>query len=93
MMSPLKPPTHPQYNHLDEPGNLGQAVSDFHPCPVHEPTALGQPSGNRAGFQNLIDAGLPEFTFEAVILNFSERFPADVVEACRHSLAKAGAKI
>src|SRR6266404_4382660 len=48
----------------------------------------GKLHGNRPGFQSLIEAGLPEFTFEAVILKFSERFPADVVEACRHTLAK-----
>ncbi len=53
----------------------------------------GKLHGNRPGFKSLIEAGLPEFTFEAVIVRFSERFPADVVEACRHTLAKVGAKI
>lgn len=52
----------------------------------------GKLHGNRPGFHSLVEAGLPEFTFEAVILRFSERFPNDVVEACANTLAKAGAK-
>jgi hypothetical protein len=53
----------------------------------------GKLRGNRPGFKSLIDAGLPEFTFEAVILKFAQRFPPDVVEACRLTLAEAGAKL
>ena len=47
--------------------------------------------GNRPGFQHLIEAGLPEFTFEAVVIRFAERFPPDAVAACRETLRKAGA--
>src|SRR5262249_11737179 len=35
--------------------------------------------GNRPGFHSLIEAGLPEFTFEAVVVRFADRFPPDAV--------------
>jgi len=47
--------------------------------------------GNRPGFHALIEAGLSEFTAEAVVIRFADRFPADVVENCRETLRKAGA--
>jgi hypothetical protein len=47
--------------------------------------------GNRPGFRSLIEAGLPEFTFEAVVVRFADRFPADVVASCRETLRTAGA--
>lgn len=53
----------------------------------------GKLRGDRPGFKALIDAGLPEFTFEAVILRFAHRFPTDVVESCRLTLAEAGTKL
>jgi hypothetical protein len=46
--------------------------------------------GNRPGFHALIEAGLPEFTFEAVIVRFSDRFTPEVVASCRETLKKAG---
>jgi hypothetical protein len=45
--------------------------------------------GNRPGFHSLIQAGLPEFTFEAVVVRFADRFPPDVVASCRETLRKA----
>jgi hypothetical protein len=47
--------------------------------------------GNRPGFRSLIEAGLPEFTFEAVVVRFADRFPPDVVASCRETLRNAGA--
>ena len=47
--------------------------------------------GNRPGFRSLIDANLPEFTFEAVVVRFANRFPPDVVKSCRETLKDAGA--
>jgi hypothetical protein len=47
--------------------------------------------GNRSGFRTLIEAGLPEFTFEAVIVRFADRFSPEVVASCRDTLRKAGA--
>jgi hypothetical protein len=47
--------------------------------------------GNRPGFQHLIEAGLPESTFEAVVICFADRFPPDAVAACRETLRKTGA--
>jgi hypothetical protein len=46
--------------------------------------------GNRPGFHTLIEAGLPEFTFEAVVVRFSDRFTPEVVASCRETLKKAG---
>jgi hypothetical protein len=46
--------------------------------------------GDRPGFHALIEAGLPEFTFEAVIVRFSDRFTPEVVASCRETLKKAG---
>jgi hypothetical protein len=46
--------------------------------------------GNRPGFHTLIDAGMPEFTFESVVVRFSDRFTPDVVSSCRETLKKAG---
>jgi hypothetical protein len=48
--------------------------------------------GKRPGFQALIEAGLPEFTFEAVIVRFADRFPPDAVASCRETLRRAGAQ-
>jgi hypothetical protein len=48
--------------------------------------------GNRPGFHSLIEAGLPEFTFEAVVVRFADRFPPDVVASCRETLRKAGTR-
>jgi hypothetical protein len=49
--------------------------------------------GNRPGFRSLIEAGLPEFTFEAVVVRFADRFPPDVVASCRETLRNAGASL
>jgi hypothetical protein len=46
--------------------------------------------GNRQGFHTLIEAGMPEFTIEAVVLRFSDRFTPEVVADCRETLKKAG---
>ena len=45
--------------------------------------------GNRSGFHALIEAGLPEFTFEAVVVRFADQFTPDVVASCRETLRKA----
>ena len=47
--------------------------------------------GNRPGFHSLIEAGLLELTFEAVVVRFADRFPPDAVASCRETLRKAGA--
>lgn len=46
--------------------------------------------GNRAGFHTLIEAGMSEFTFEAVVVRFPDRFTPEVVASCRETLKKAG---
>lgn len=47
--------------------------------------------GNRQGFHSLIEAGLPEFTFDAVVVRFADRFPPDAVASCQETLRRAGA--
>jgi hypothetical protein len=46
--------------------------------------------GNRQGFHSLVEAGLPEFTFEAVVVRYSDRFAPEVVASCRETLKEAG---
>jgi len=46
--------------------------------------------GNRPGFHTLIEAGMPEFAFEAVVVRFSDRFTPEVVASCQDTLKKAG---
>ena len=50
----------------------------------------GKPS---AGFQMLLDRGMPELTFEAVALRHIDRFGPTVLEAAKKRLSAAGLNI
>jgi len=44
------------------------------------------------GFNLLIDAGLPEYTGEYLVMKYADRFPEDVVALARTRLVKHGVK-
>jgi hypothetical protein len=46
--------------------------------------------GASAGFDMLIERGMPDLTFEALALKFPTRFDADVIKASKARLEKAG---
>jgi hypothetical protein len=50
-----------------------------------------QLKGNRIGFERIIEAGMADLTFEAVVCRFADRFPPEVVANCRDTLMKAKA--
>jgi hypothetical protein len=49
--------------------------------------------GNRQGFYALVNAGLADLTFEAVVVRFADRFPPEIVARCRDTLKAGGASV
>jgi len=52
----------------------------------------GRPTGTR-GFDMLIERGMPELTFEAIVLLHQSEFSSDVLEAARKRLEDVGVNV